>query len=91
MIHPAVRENILPVIQAQFVFPDDIIDELKQDKAVWDNYQKFSEPYKRIRIAYIEAARNRPEEFRKRLDSFIGKTRRNKLIRGYGGIEKYYR
>ena len=48
-------------------------------------------PYKRIRIAYIEAARKRPEEFRKRLDSFIEKTRRNRLIMGYGGIETYYR
>ena len=91
MIHPAVRESVLPAIRAQFVFPNDIIDELKQDEAAWENYQKFSDPYKRIRIAYIEAARNRPEEFRKRLDSFIRKTRQNKLIRGYGGIEKYYR
>ena len=39
---------------------------------------------------YIEAARNRPEEFRKRLNSFIEKTRQNKRIMGYGGIEKYY-
>ena len=38
-----------------------------------------------------EAARKRPEEFQKRLNSFIEKTRRNKLIMGYGGIEKYYR
>ena len=91
MIHPAVRESVLPVIRAHFVFPYDIIDALKQDENAWENYQKFSDPYKRIRIAYIEAARNRPEEFRKRLDSFIGKTRQNKLIRGYGGIEKYYR
>ena len=28
---------------------------------------------------------------RQRLDSFLDKTRRGKLIRGYGGIEKYYR
>ena len=75
------RESVLPVIQTPFVFPDDIIDELRQDETVWENYQKFSDPYKRIRIAYIEAARTRPEEFRKRLDSFIEKTRRNKLIR----------
>ena len=53
-------------------------------------YMCFSEPYKRIRIAYIEAARKRPEEFQKRLHSFMEKTRRNKLITGYGGIEKYY-
>lgn len=90
MICPKVREDVLPVIEAPFVFPEDITDALRQDSAVWANYQRFSEPYKRIWVAYIEAARNRPEEFRKRLDSFIEKTRRNKLITGYGGIDKYY-
>ena len=91
MIHPKVRESILPVIQAPFVFPGDIIKELQSDETVWENYQRFTEPYRRIRIAYIDAARARPEEFRKRLSSFIDKTRRNKLIMGYGGIDKYYR
>jgi len=79
------------VIRKPFVFPEDIINALKQDDEVWRNYQQFSGSYKRIRIAYIDAARKRPEEFRKRLNSFIEKTRRNQLIRGYGGIDKYYR
>ena len=91
MIHPKVRESVLTIIEAPFVFPPDIIDALKEDETVWENYQQFSDPYKRIRIAYIEAARKRPTEFQKRLRSFIDKTRRNKLITGYGGIEKYYR
>lgn len=91
MIHPKVRESVLPVIEAPFVFPPDIIEVLKQDSVAWENYERFSEPYKRIRIAYIEDARKRPEEFRKRLNNFLEKTRRNKLIMGYGGIEKYYR
>ena len=91
MIHPEVRDSILPVIEAPFVFPEDILDELKKDELVWENYQKFSEPYKRIRIAYIDAARKRPEEFKKRLDSFVKKTRSGKLIMGYGGIDKYYK
>lgn len=90
MIHPKVRESVLPVITAPFVFPDDITAALKNDPAAWENYLKFPEPYKRIRVAYIEAARKRPEEFRKRLDSFIGKTRKGKMITGYGGIETYY-
>lgn len=90
LIHPCVRDEILSVISIPFVFPPDILEELQKDHTVWKNYQGFSEPYKRIRIAYIEAARKRPEEFRKRLNSFIDKTRRNKLIKGYGGIEKYY-
>ncbi len=90
MIHPKVREDILPLIRTPFVFPEDILNELRQDEAVWEHYQQLSESYCRIRIAYIDAARSRPEEFRKRLDSFMDKTRRNKLITGYGGIEKYY-
>lgn len=40
--------------------------------------------------AYVDAARKRPDEFQKRLKSFIDKTRQNKIIRGFGGIEKYY-
>lgn len=91
LLDPAVRESVLPLINKKFVYPKDIIRALKKDKVVWENYQQFSEPYKRIRIAYIEAARNRPEEFKKRLKSFIEKTRQNKMIKGYGGIDKYYR
>ena len=90
MIHPRIRESVLPVIEKPFVFPEDILDALRQDETVWENYSHFSAPYRRIRIAYIEAARKRPEEFQKRLDSFVEKTRRNKRITGYGGIEKYY-
>ena len=91
LIHPKVRESVLPILQAPFVFPPDILEILRQDETVWENYQRFSEPYKRIRIAYIEAARNRPAEFQKRLNSFMDKTRKNKRIMGYGGIDKYYR
>ena len=91
LIHPSVRDSVLPIIRAPFVFPDDIMDALREDEAVWTNYCHFSDSYKRIRIAYIEAARKRPEEFGKRLTSFMDKTRKGKLIMGYGGIDKYYR
>jgi hypothetical protein len=49
----------------------------------------FSPSYRRIRIAYIEGARKRPAEFKKRLSNFIKTAEQNKLI-GFGGIEKYY-
>lgn len=91
MIHPKVREEVLPIIKEPYVFPQDIIDEIKRDSVVFENYSKFSPSYQRIRVAYIDAARKRPEEFRKRLESFISKTRENKIITGYGGIEKYYK
>ena len=90
MIHPSVRPSVEPIIRKPFVFPEDVLAAIRRDPAAWANYQAFPEPYKRIRIAYIDAARKRPAEFEKRLASFIGKTRQNKRIVGYGGVDKYY-
>ena len=90
LIHPKIRASIEELISTPFVYPQDILDRLRQDEQVWKNYEGFAEPYKRIRIAYIDAARKRPAEFEKRLENFIRKTGENKLIVGYGGIEKYY-
>ncbi len=90
MIHNSIKKEVLGIIQQDFIFPKDIIEQLKLEKSVWENYQNFSEPYKRIRIAYIDSARKRPDEFDKRLRNFIEKTKENKLIKGFGGIEKYY-
>lgn len=84
-----VRESLGDLLEQEFIFPADIIEAIKSDKEAWENYQNFPDAYKRIRVAYIEGARKRPEEFQKRLDNFIKKTRENKQI-GFGGIEKYY-
>ena len=91
MLSPEIKEDVKKIINKPFVYPKDIISEIKKDKTAWERYCLFSEPYKRIRVAYIDAARKRPDEFRKRLENFIKKTRENKLITGYGGIEKYYK
>ena len=91
LIHPSIRERVLSMIKAPYLFPGDIIAAIKRDEKAWEHYNSFAPSYKRIRVAYIDAARKRPEEFQKRLDSFIKKTRENKLIIGYGGIDKYYR
>lgn len=90
MIHPKIEDKIQRVLAEPFVFPSDIIEVLQKDKTVWENYQHFPDGYKRIRIAYIDAARKRPEEFLKRLGNFLNKTRENRIIKGFGGIEKYY-
>lgn len=90
LIHPNIRKEVIKLIKKPYRFPRDILKVLKKDRKVWENYLNYPESYKRIRIAYIDAARKRPEEFEKRLNNFIRKTRENKLITGYGGIEKYY-
>lgn len=90
MIHSNFEDKIRKVLSEPFIFPPDIMDKLREDEELWKNYQRFSDSYKRIRIAYIEAARKRPEEFEKRLYNFIRRTKENKIIAGYGGIDKYY-
>ncbi len=90
MIHPSFTKTINGVINKEFIFPSDILNEIRKDKQTGENYSKLSESYKRIRIAYIESARKRPHEFKKRLSNFIEKTKENKLIKGFGGIEEYY-
>jgi len=73
-----------------YAFPAGILDALKADPRVWKNFKAFSDSYKRIRVAYVEDAKARPEEFRRRLRNLIKKTGENKKF-GFGGIEKYYR
>ena len=90
LIHTSIKNEVQKIIQQEFVFPKDIIKQIKADKKAWRNYQNLSESYKRIRIAFIDSARKRPEELEKRLNNFIGKTRENKLIKGFGGTDKYY-
>jgi uncharacterized protein YdeI (YjbR/CyaY-like superfamily) len=73
----------------QFEIPPDILKAIKANKKAWKNFQTFSPPYIRIRIAFIDGARNRPQEFTKRLGYFVEMTEKNRRF-GFGGIEKYY-
>ncbi len=90
MIHPSLLDKAKEIAQEKFIFPKDIIESIKKENATWENYNTFSDSYKRIRIAYIDAARKRPDEFKKRLNNFIARTRKGELIKGHGGIDKYY-
>jgi len=89
-IHSSLVKEVEGIVSEEFKFPPDIINAINKDKRVLENYNSFSEAYKRIRIAYIDGARNRPEEFNRRLTNFIKKTGEKKLIKGHGGIDKYY-
>ncbi|MCB0804403.1 MAG: YdeI/OmpD-associated family protein [Bacteroidales bacterium] len=91
MIEPSIREAIKEIIEKEFVFPKDILQAIKKNKTAWENYERFSAGYRRLRVAYIDSARDRPEEFDKRLQHFIRKTADNKMIRGHGGVDKYYK
>lgn len=84
-----VAETLGQILEEKFIFPADILKALKANKEAWKNYQKFSDSYKRIRIAFIDGVRDRPEEFKKRLRHFVEMAEKNKMF-GFGGIEKHY-
>ena len=77
------------LLEDQFETPPDILKAIKANKEAWKNFQSFSPPYIRVRIAFIDAARKRPQEFTKRLGYFIEMAEKNRQF-GFGGIEKYY-
>ncbi len=86
---PSVEATLAGILNEEFVVSPDILKEIQANEKAWKNFQKFSTEYKRIRIGFIEGARNRPCEFQKRLNYFITMTENNKQF-GFGGIEKHY-
>ncbi len=82
-------ETLGDILNEEFIIPPDILKAIKSNQEAWKNFQKFSASYIRIRIAFIDGARKRPEEFKKRLRHFIEMTEKNKIF-GFGGIEKHY-
>lgn len=81
-IHYASDGNIEVI---PFVMPTDIITKLKRDPVLWRNFESFPDHYKQIRIGFIDGARERPDEFAKRLNYFIRMTRLNKR---YGSMSQ---
>ena len=88
MVIPEVLESLAEVDLDKFDYPVDIMTSIRENKLAWENLQKYSESYRRIRIAYIDGGRKRPEEYEKRLQNFIQKTEQDKQF-GFG-IEDYY-
>jgi uncharacterized protein YdeI (YjbR/CyaY-like superfamily) len=87
-----IRKNVLAsmgdIAPENYIFPDNIMKVLRTNRQAYENFKKFSASYQRIRIAYIDRARLRPLEFKKRLDNFLKLTEQNKQF-GFG-IETYF-
>ena len=87
-IMPEVLAGLGDVLTEAFVFPPDIEAALRANEQAWVNFQTYSGAYQRIRVAYVESRRQKPEEFEKRLRNLVDKTAQNKQF-GFG-IEDYY-
>ena len=62
-----------------FTIDKDILRRLQSDPTVWNNFCKFPDLYKRIRIDTIQIMKNQPEIFESRLNKFIENTRKGLL------------
>ena len=87
-----VRKDVLAglaeIAPEKYVFPADIMKALRANQRAYDHFSEFSAPYRRIRIAYIDSARRRPAEFKKRLDHFLKLTEQGRQF-GFG-IESFF-
>jgi uncharacterized protein YdeI (YjbR/CyaY-like superfamily) len=71
-----------------FDYPQDILAALRENEPAWENFQRYSGSYQRIRVAYVDSARDRPGEYKKRLNHLLKMTEQDKQF-GYG-IEDFY-
>jgi uncharacterized protein YdeI (YjbR/CyaY-like superfamily) len=85
---PDVLADLNDIGLEDFEYPADIMAAIRENDQAWENFQKYSEAYQRIRIAYVDGARNRPGDYEKRLKHLIKKTEQDKQF-GFG-IEDYY-
>lgn len=90
------RGQVIPSVLAalgdlrldDYHFPEDIMAALQADEQAWAFFQSTPSPYQRIRAAYVDTARERPQEFEKRLKNLVEKSARRKYF-GYG-IDDFY-
>ena len=72
------------ILDEPFSVAPGILASLQADETTWRNFQAFPDSYQRIRIGWIEGARNRPEVFETRLRYFLRMTAQNKR---YGMVQ----
>lgn len=67
-----------------------ILQRLKEDTDVYQNFSAFPDLYKRIRIDTIQSYKTQPELFNKRLDKFITNTKQNKMYGNWNDNGRLY-
>ena len=79
MMTDAGRAVLPDMSKEGFAIGTDILQRLKSDRNLWENFCKLPDLYRRVRIDTIQIKRKQPELFRRRLEKFIENTRRRIL------------
>jgi uncharacterized protein YdeI (YjbR/CyaY-like superfamily) len=85
---PSVVKSVGGLRPEAYDIPKDILSALRSNEEAWSFFLATSPSYQRIRAAYVDAARKRPQEFTKRLEHLVNMSAKGKQF-GYG-IEDYY-
>jgi hypothetical protein len=59
---------------SRLVIAADMRAAFERDPIAWKRFQRFPASYRRIRVAFVEGARVRPDEFKRRLGSLVRKS-----------------
>lgn len=87
-VMPEVAAGIGDLRVEDYQFPRDILDALKANPQAWKNFRLYPGAYRRIRVAFVDAARKRPAEFEKRLNHLIEMCEQDKQF-GYN-IDEFF-
>lgn len=80
---------VLPDVSAQgFIVDPVILNELKKDEEVWNNFISFPLLYQRVRIDTIQIKKKTPTLYKSRLEKLVTNTKRGIL---YGNWNDYGR
>jgi hypothetical protein len=63
----ALLKTLTEIGVEEFSILQNILKTIKADTDAWRKFRKYLQAYRDIRIAFIEGARNRPKESKKRL------------------------
>ena len=85
---PEVESRLEENRPEDYEIPGDILSALQANQEAWEFFISTSASYQRIRAAYVDSARRRPDEFTKRLDHLTAMCASGKQF-GYH-IKDYY-
>ena len=74
---PAGLAVIGTLTAPRLVIARDVKAAFEKEPLAWNRFRRFPIAYRRIRIAFVEGARGRPAEFRKRLGNLVRKSAKN--------------
>lgn len=80
MLYPQAAGKVRLLLGVPYEHPADVLRRLKADPKVWQNFQQLPEQYRQLATAYVDAARNQPAEFIRRLRLLLTKTKDNKRL-----------